>query len=243
VQQNKLFWNLPHELRRTIFNWQDSKEFSRLSYLRTANPTEKSAPTFLPFLETKSIFVHIPKAAGISVGYSLYGRHTGNHTTIAEYQIAFTKSEFESCFKFAFVRNPWDRLLSAYLFLKKGGRNKGDAKWAQENLAGFKNFEEFVLQWVTPKKVLSGIHFVPQHKFVTQPFTKNIMVDFVGRYENLAQDFNVVREKLGFGKNLLFENKTEVKIKDYRDFYSEDSKAIVAEVYREDIELFGYKFE
>lgn len=242
MTESRLFWSLPYALRRWFFKKQNGQVYKNLQVLRIVNPEKLSAPTFKPFLENKCIFVHIPKAAGISVGSSLFGRHTGNHTSIAEYQMAFSQKEFESFYKFTFVRNPWDRLLSAYLFLKKGGRNDGDKKWAAENISHFNNFQDFVLNWVTPENVLSGIHFMPQYYFVTLPGNKKIQVDFVGKFENLGPDFKIVKNKLGIGGSLVFENKTEDKSSDYRNFYNRETQKVVARVYKEDIALFDYQF-
>lgn len=242
MTQNKLFWSLPYAMRQLLFKWNNPQEYLILQDLKLSIPKKLSAPTFKPFLEHKCIFVHIPKAAGVSVGYSLFQRHTGNHTTIAEYQMAFSQKEFGSFYKFTFVRNPWDRLLSAYLFLKAGGRNKGDKKWAEEHLSCYSDFTAFVLDWVNPKNVQLGIHFKPQHLFVTNPGSKKLQVDFVGKFESIETDYLTVKKQLGRGGNLKFENSTSDKPSDYRDYYTQQTKEIVAQVYKADIVLFNYSF-
>ncbi len=68
----------------------------------------------------KCIFVHIPKTAGISVSVSLLGESIGNMSAMY-YRALFGKEDFRLYFKFAFVRNPFTRLISAFEFLKKGG--------------------------------------------------------------------------------------------------------------------------
>ncbi len=240
---DKMFWKLPYEMRRAIFKKQNPHRYKRLIDLRKETPEKLSAATFKPFLDTQSIFVHIPKAAGISVGYSLYGRHTGNHTTVAEYQMAFSRNEFNTFFKFCFVRNPWDRLLSAYLFMKNGGRNKGDRKWADENLTGFNSFNHFVLDWLNTENANSGIHFKPQNQFITTPNSLPPKVNFVGFFENIENDWEGIRKKMGVKSPLIFNNKTESKKKDYRSYYNNKTIEIVASVYHDDIALFGYSFE
>lgn len=57
---------------------------------------------------------------------TLFGNLGGAQLRIPHDQLIFSQREFEDYFKFTFVRNPWDRLLSAFLFLKKGGANKVD---------------------------------------------------------------------------------------------------------------------
>lgn len=240
---SKIYWVLPYEARRFLFKVTYQDIYLMLMGLRTADPKILNSPTFKPFIEHKCIFVHIPKAAGISLGYSIFGRHTGNHTTISEYQIAFDRSEFNGFFKFAFVRNPWDRLLSAFLFLKNGGRNKNDLQWAEQHLSGFRSFDEFVLKWVNRQNIYKGIHFVPQYRFVTTKKITRPDVDFVGFFENINNDYEYVRSRLGFGNDLIHDNKTTEKSGEYQSYYSEKTKNIVSDVYREDIEVFGYNFE
>lgn len=236
------YWQLEYEERRACYQRKYPEQYAALQALRTEEPAILRARSFKPFIDHECIFVHIPKTAGISVGYSLFGRHTGNHATVAEYQIAFSEEEFARFFKFTFVRNPWDRLLSAFLFMKKGGRNQGDLNWSLRNLAPYKTFEKFVLRWVNPQNIQKGQHFRPQHQFITTPASPEPQVDFIGYFEKLSEDYQVICDRLGIGQSLTFENRT-VEKEDYRSYYNPRTIEIVAEVYRRDIELFGYSFE
>ena len=241
--QNSLFWSLPHNLRRQVFRLIKPREYQALAAYRTRDIEKITAQTFKPFLESKTLFVHIPKTAGIAVGHAVYGRHTGNHTTIAEYQMTFSKAEFDSMFKFTFVRNPWDRLLSAFLFLKAGGRNEGDQQWAETHLGNFPDFEHFVNDWVTTENVMKGIHFKPQHQFLTNPHSDEILVDFVGRFEDLEADWKALRQKIATVAELAEVNvNTAKKGDDYRTHYTDEMAKIVERVYQKDIQLFGYHF-
>jgi len=239
----ELFWNFPYETRRKLFKLLRKNNFMNLMKMRANVPEKLFEPTFEPFVRNKCIFVHIPKAAGISIGYSLFGRHTGNHRTIKEYQIIFSKEEFDSFFKFTFVRNPWDRLASAYMFMKKGGRNSFDAEWAEKYLTQFNDFEDFVLNWVNTDNINLGAHIKPQYKFVTTNNIKKVDVDFVGYFETIENDYEYIRQQLGFGSKLEVKNKTTDKRNDFREYYSDKMIQIVEDAYREDIELFGYNFD
>src|SRR5258708_2253062 len=80
----------------------------------------------------RCIFIHIPKPGGSSMAAALFGE-ASRHVPYFEYEQANPR-KFRQFFKFAFVRNPWDRLVSTYWFLRKGGVNEQDRRWAEQNL-------------------------------------------------------------------------------------------------------------
>jgi chondroitin 4-sulfotransferase 11 len=188
--------------------------------------------------ECQCIFIHIPKAAGTSVALALFGKGS-RHVPYFVYE-QINRRKFNRYFKFTFVRNPWDRLVSSYFFLKNGGMNDADAKWAKENLADFPDFGSFVSGWVNEENILSWLHFMPQHYFICNSDGK-VMVDFVGKMENMDRDFAYVANKLGCNKTL---QKINVGSKRrYNDYYNEETWGIVRRVYASDIELFDYMSE
>ena len=91
--------------------------------------------SFKPFDQCGCIFIHIPKCAGVSVSKALFGNLAGGHSRVVDYQLVFNSNEYSNYFKFTFVRNPWDRLVSAFFFLKKGGFNDADKKWVKSAFA------------------------------------------------------------------------------------------------------------
>jgi len=196
-----------------------------------------------PFEQTRSIFVHVPKASGVSVNMALYGGMGAGHMRISEYELAFSASEFYSYFKFTFVRNPWDRLFSAYQFLKSGGMLDVDRAWAQERLARYGHFRQFVLEGLRLKETLSHVHFAPQHGFLLSLDRRRYPIDFVGLFENLPEDFAAIAKRLGRSAGLEHLNRTPGALRDYRDAYDGAMIDEVAAVYRKDIALFGYDFD
>lgn len=237
------FWQLPHATRRFVYQVLVPSSRTHLRRVRYALPENINAPTLKPFLDTRSVFVHIPKAAGISISFSLYGRKTGDHRTMADYALALSRQELKESFKFTFVRNPWDRVLSTYFYLKQGGRNKQDKRWAQENLSRFDSFEDFVKRWLTKEKANSELHFKPQYKFLCISNSEPC-VDYIGYLENLKQAYNEIRSTLGIGKELAKINTARDGYEyNYRDYYTHESKEIVRETCHEDIAILGYKFD
>lgn len=192
----------------------------------------------------KCIFIHIPKTAGLSVSKTLFGNYGSCHLEYDWFVKRFTQRTVNNYYKFTFVRNPWDRLCSAYFFLKKGGINENDAAFAEKYLSGINSFEAFVIDWLDEEKINLYYHLMPQYSFITSSKNRNeIKVDFLGRYENLEEDFRIITEKIGLNNTQLLKiNTTKKKEKDYRELYTKAMEEKVAHIYRHDIKLFNYHF-
>jgi hypothetical protein len=240
-QLMSFLWYFPYDGRQHIFKTISPRAHKRFQEMRKFD-TEKGR-SLKPFDERKCIFVHIPKCAGVSISKSLLGNLGGGHLRIPHYELIFSKREFEDYFKFTFVRNPWDRLLSAFLFLKKGGANKLDKAWADEHLSCFEDFHAFVTTWVNRRNVNTWKHFVPQYKFVCEPGTQTPKVDFIGYFEHIGDDFTYIQKKLGINSNLQHLNKTGGGKREYKEYYTDTTREIVADVYEEDIRIFRYDFD
>ena len=238
----EIAWQLPYETRRAAFQQIFPKRFDALQQMRH-RPTQADYG-LASFDKHECIFVHVPKCAGVSVSRSLFGSLVGTHVALKTFQLIYSKDEFARYFKFAFVRNPWDRLVSAYRFLKRGGMTNEDRAWAKQHIAPYENFDTFVKAWVTPRNVNSWQHFKPQHRFLLDP-TGRCHLDYLGRFENLEDDFEQIAQQLGIDARIAHLNRTKsaARKRDYRSYYSEETSQIVATVYRKDIEVFGYEFD
>ncbi|MGA1130465.1 MAG: sulfotransferase family 2 domain-containing protein, partial [Chthoniobacterales bacterium] len=136
--------------------------------------------------------------------------------------------------KFAFVRNPWDRLVSrhAYLLRKKEHPHSQTVK----ELGGFDGY----LQWELAHTGRPG-GMRHQADYVLDP-AGNLIVDFIGYFERLEEDFASVCRRIGVAASLPASEKRGPG-RDYRSFYSEETREMVARAYARDIALFGYTFD
>lgn len=228
------FW---HEAGRARYRLRNPGEFDYFKRLRKG--CDEKGYSLAPFDEMKCIYVHVPKCAGVSINKSLFGCLGGGHITIKQYRKIFGFKEFKNYFKFSFSRNPWDRLVSAFHFLKQGGWGESDEKWAKENLSRYEIFDDFVNDWLSEKNIFSYHHFRPQCHYLCLS-ERIIGVDFLGRFESIETDFRKICERLGVTCDLPELNSSQRK--DYADYYDSKTRDIVGRLYKEDIKTFGYSF-
>jgi Sulfotransferase family len=198
----------------------------------------------------KFLFVHIPKAAGLSIQAALRPVDGENrqwlgpttHETLAQFEQRinaeaggrriFVRDEW---FCFAFVRHPWERLSSFYRYLvEKRPRAEIDT------VASFRALLaqcDAGVEWVTRLRSMR-----PQLDFITSA-AGAIDADFVGHYEYLQKDFADVAARLGIDVELPHLHRTTNSDHDYRQDYDDWMIDFVAERFADDIRHFGYTFE
>ena len=189
--------------------------------------------------ENLAIFIHIPKTAGTSVSKTL-GLLGSRHVPAEDYIIA-NPGKFSRFFKFAVVRNPFDRLLSSYTFLQAGGMNAADARFAQTYVMPFESFEHFVTEGLAHNSdIQRWVHFRPQVVFVCDAAGRNLM-DFTGHFEQLTEDYDHIAERLGKPGDLPVTNIS--RRGDYREAYTPATIDTVRRLYAADLENFEYGFD
>lgn len=141
---------------------------------------------------------------------------------------------FDDFYKFAFVRNPWDWQVSMYHFILKNTDHVH-----HERVRKMRDLEEY-LEWVVATRNPFARGATKLQKDMVTDGDGNLIVDFVGRFESLAQDFARVCGKIGVQAKLPELNRT--RHQHYTAYYNERSKNLVAEYFKADIELFGYDF-
>ena len=138
----------------------------------------------------------------------------------------------DNYFKFAFVRNPWDMVVSHYEYRKR--RRKGCRNLVKQYyLNGFKFFLDNMR--------LGRTHLKKQQCEFIMDWRGKSYVDYIGRFENFQEDFNTVCDKIGMDRHQLPHNNVSHH-KHYTEYYDDETREIVAEKYARDIEYFGYKF-
>jgi hypothetical protein len=158
---------------------------------------------------------------------------------------------YRGYFKFAFVRNPWDRVVSCYSQKIAVGRPLVPGrKRANLNPLGEEDrfysgmpFAEFVEAVHATPDEEANLHFRSQYLTVCDA-EGHVMADFVGRFESLHADFAVVAERIGAPELELPHRlqSSSRKSRPYTDFYDERLKGLVHERYQKDVEIFAYTY-
>jgi len=195
-------------------------------------------------LKENFLFIHIHKTGGNSIHTSLFPYSDDHqeelphshkskdfevknaqfptlrkHSSLKDYQQVLDEKVFKRLYKFACVRNPWDRLISFYFSPHRGGQS-----WSRE-------------QFIEMLKVVPPA----ADMLTTMEQPTQLGLDFVMKYENLAGDFAHVCKQIGLPPiELPHRNKSKNKRKPYLDYYDQELFELVEERYAVDIKLFNY---
>jgi len=184
--------------------------------------------------ENKFVFISVPKTGSTSIRRRLGSFEDPPpetyHMSIED--ILKQYPHVKDYFKFAFVRNPFDRIYSTYINLKYDGHN-----WATE-LKKKRNFREFVLG-LNDSQYSQYIHLRPQSEYIK--LNEEIGVDFVGRFESLKEDFAKIEKKIGIKSEPLKKERWSSKRPNDPKFFDYEMRQVVSEFYKEDFERFKYE--
>lgn len=145
------------------------------------------------------------------------------------------KEFYDSLFKFAFARNPWDLQVSSYHHLRR------ERPHLLEGHDDFESFLRYKLDPARPYQYHIDTSIELQSDYVVD-LHGNVIVDFVGKFENLHEDFAHICQRIGIQCELPHRRKATDRKQDFRGYYTDETVAMVADYFRRDIELFGYKF-
>lgn len=200
----------------------------------------------------RCVFIHIPKCGGTSIEDIIWPMprkeedlwmgfinkfenkyQTGGLQHLKAWQVRDEVGEdiYNSYFKFTFVRNPWDKAVSQFSYMK----DRKDLR----DFIGMKEkttFKEY-LYLIQKKK---HIQWEPQYDFIFDR-DGNIMVDKIGRLETFESDVKEIIQILGLSIDSIPHAKKS-KRKNYEEYYDDESREIVLDLYRKDVEFLGYSF-
>ena len=156
------------------------------------------------------------------------------------FEFTYDAKASKAYYKFAFVRNPWDRIVSCWYDKIVRGRKKYSGKMkipAFESATG--EFEEFVSVLETSDLETCNIHFRLQTHLI--PIDD---INFLGRFEKFETDLKKVLDHLGTPIEAPLERKgLHARKRPYQDYYTDDLRNRIAALYQSDIDAFGYDFE
>ena len=200
----------------------------------------------------KTIWIRNPKCAGTSIYRLFLSKEVitesfcekSNHHIIKEGKVKQFQDKhielFNKAWKYAIVRNPWDRIISTFFYAKKK-----EKQWINEQMT-FKQylripFED--MKKMTP--IFNGIsrlvlHSRPLYDHMANKTGSCDYLNFIGRFENLENDFDIICKKLEVKGSLKHRNKGNHE--HYTKYYDEESRTLVANKYADDIKHFNYSF-
>jgi len=183
--------------------------------------------------QRKFVFIHINKTGGMSIGKAL-GLGKKEHFTALEHKNRLGDYSWGEMFKFSFVRNPWDKVVSHYFH-----RVKTNQTGLGKNRIDFNEWVKLTYGEQDPRYFDYPKYFMPQINWLTDE-KGEIMVDFVGRFENLENDFQLICERIG--RNVDLPNVNKSKHREYQYYYDDATKEIVRGWFEKDIGFFNYSF-
>ncbi|MFO7858367.1 MAG: sulfotransferase family 2 domain-containing protein [Ectothiorhodospiraceae bacterium] len=143
---------------------------------------------------------------------------------------------FNGFFKFTVVRNPWDLQVSSYHHIH---REKPEVL---RGIQGFGDFLRYKFDPERPYDFMLDISAERQHEYLVN-LRGGVIVDFIGRYERLEDDFRSVCETIGIRPPALPHLRRATERSDYRRYYDDALAELVAAHYRRDLELLDYRFD
>lgn len=164
--------------------------------------------------KNKFIFIHVYKTGGESITILFGGQNYDFPKHIGFNELPNWRSNY---FSFAFVRNPWDRVVSSYTYLIYMNKIK-------------ESFEDYVETFSTKPDRKKSQRYVAEG------------CSYIGRFEHLQEDFDEACNIIGIPQRRL-PHKNLSNLKPYNQFYTGELRNIITEGLSEDIDFFGFDFD
>ena len=198
------------------------------------------------------IHIHYPKTAGHTVRrtFGVPAEHWDGHRNAQQFRDDVGQMEWDLAFKFTFVRNPYDMVVSAYEFnrSKHPRDNHGPRLYMEGRVPPFSEWVRTALR--NPRQYPGSDWGARTSPWITRwsPQCHWHLVDgldsldYVGRVENLEDDLRYVGAHLGIEIKEVGRHNSSKRHRDYRPYYDDETAALVEGAFAEDLELFDYAF-
>lgn len=197
----------------------------------------------------RAIFIHVPKTGGNSINTAIdalpdgevidhYGPMPSKHIWAARLKALVGEAAWNSHFTFAVVRNPWDQMVSCYhWWLQKADQ------WPANHPA---------IAVIREAGSFDGFMQLPYGRSMINQFEGSsydwicdedgrIILDHVARFENLPDEWREICRRIGAPHVPLPHVNATTRLP-YRDYYTPETREIVAQRFRRTIDAFGYVF-
>jgi hypothetical protein len=198
--------------------------------------------------EYQAIFIHIPKTAGTSITEELkklpkkhenLSPKLSKHAKAWEVRALLGKELWDNYFTFSFVRNPWDLMVSSYHWWLQKAVNMKQYSGHVKKIQNKGNFREFLRSKYGQKMI--NERYGDLYDWLADPKTGRRIIDYVGSVESLQEDWQHICRRLGIEPGSVGQH-NPTRRDDYREYYDDKSKDLVAQRFARSIREFGYEF-
>jgi hypothetical protein len=149
-------------------------------------------------------------------------------------RLYYPLNSYDDYFKFAFVRNPWDRLASCW---RNKVLNQNHFQFSDSEYEKMRNFDKFV-------DYASGLNIekCEAHLRAQSSLIDLNMVNYLGRMESFEEDASYIFSRLNLPEKEIVPRNVTSTSKSYQQYYSDQLAEKVGYIYRKDIQIFGYQF-
>ena len=226
--------------------------------------------------DMKFIFIQAPKTGTTSIARWLAENHHSygdtnlyrKHVRARDWASVLDPDVFDNAFKFMFVRNPWDRLVSDYHYLFRLAVNPparlkdrphtraSNSLFTDHKISNFTDFVNYIIDNIESEVIFPVVYLKKSMfsnyacRYTPSDRRGPVVVDQIGRFESLQSDFDEICEKLEIPCGILPHDNSAITHarrlglsarKEWQSYYTDDTFSKIAEFYVDDINRFGYE--
>ncbi len=202
---------------------------------KTGGTSIRSALRYYRWMDPWRIPLFVCSRLSAASGHRLGCKFPRHAKLVAAYEM-LPREVFQRLFKFVFVRNPWDLQVSSWHHIRR------ERPHLVGDIADFEGFLRWKLDPERPYHYIVDTSMELQSDYIID-LHGTVRVDFIGRYEGLAADFAEACRRIGIRTPALPHKRRAADRQDYRRYYSPESAQWIADHFKRDIDLFGYRFD